>query len=238
MPGETLRQIAAARLGDAHWFYALARYNNIAVPRDLDATRSLKVPPRGGAPRLRPAPARAAASPGPAVAPVVAPVASPAPVTVVAAPAAPAPAPLAGHATPAVPAAPAPGLPNLNNLPPTSAGPAGGAGEGRSSPAGTDADQAFRRASAAEKAGKIDQAYALYMRALTLGHTGAAERAGVMRQELIARYRRDARVAVERQDPERAIKAWRFVLELDPDDAMATAELRKLQRRKDAPKAP
>ncbi|MFM2065324.1 MAG: hypothetical protein RLZZ584_233 [Pseudomonadota bacterium] len=200
-PGETLRQIAAARLGDARWFYALARYNQISVPRDLSPSRSLKVPRSGGGKALRVQAARTEPAPQAVPPPSLQP---PAPVVTV----------------PQVPS-------NLEAMPPTGAGPAGG-----------DAESAMRRGQVAEKAGRVEQAYAYYMRALALGHAGAAERAGVMRQELIARYRRDARVALERQDLDRAIKAWRFVLELDPDDAAATAELRKLQRRKDAPKAP
>jgi tetratricopeptide (TPR) repeat protein len=207
-PGETLRQIAAARLGDARWCYALARYNDIAVPRSLEVGRSLRVPPLGGR-RSAPIPAATTTLPAPAV----------------------------GSTPPAVASA---GLSSLDvgGLPPSrpSTGSAeAGAGRGTGV---SDAEQAFRLAGAAEKSGKAELAYVLHMRAFTLGHVPSGERAAVLRQELITRHKRIARVATERQDPDRAIKAWRNVLELDPQDGMASAELHKLLIRKDAPKAP
>jgi tetratricopeptide (TPR) repeat protein len=223
LPGETLRQIAAVRLGDARWCYALARYNGIAVPRTLEAGSSLRVPPLDA---RRPAQARSAPSPA-----AVPPVAAPAVVVT-----APAVGPVGVSKL------------DLEGLPPTSVGLAAGGGAAKPATgtveAGTargdvasDAEQAFRRASAAEKSGKAELAYVHYMRAFTLGHAPSGERAAALRQELITRHKRTARVATERQDPDRAIKAWRNVLELDPQDSTASAELHKLLIRKDAPKA-
>lgn len=43
-PGESLSLLAARHLGDAMQFYALARYNDIDVPRRLEAGRVLRIP--------------------------------------------------------------------------------------------------------------------------------------------------------------------------------------------------
>jgi tetratricopeptide (TPR) repeat protein len=76
-PNDSLSTIAGRFLGDVYLFYALARYNNIAVPRQLAAGQSIKVP--GKAP---PAPA-VALPPAPAPAPqIVAVVTAPATVPV------------------------------------------------------------------------------------------------------------------------------------------------------------
>jgi len=61
--GDTLSKIAAAHLGDPYQFYALARYNGIAVPKSLHANQ-VKVP---GVASL--APSSAPVSPQPPVAP-------------------------------------------------------------------------------------------------------------------------------------------------------------------------
>lgn len=93
-PGESLSIIARTFLKDPYLFYALARYNNIKVPRQLAGGQVIRVP--GKAP--------AVASPPPAAAPAPPP-AAPAPVP----PPAPAPAPTpAPTPAPAPPAAPAP----------------------------------------------------------------------------------------------------------------------------------
>jgi hypothetical protein len=96
-----------------------------------------------------------------------------------------------------------------------------------------DGELAFRRAAAAEKAGRTEAAYAGYMRAYTLGHPAAAERAAALRQDLILRHKRIARAALERQDLDGAMRSWRAIAELDPSDSAPAEELRKLQRRKD-----
>ncbi len=85
-PGESLSIIARNHLKDAYLFYALARYNNIKVPRQLAGGQMIRVP--GKAPAATASPAPPAASPAPAPPPP-----APAP-----APTAPAPAP-----APAVP---------------------------------------------------------------------------------------------------------------------------------------
>jgi tetratricopeptide (TPR) repeat protein len=221
-PGETLRQIAAARLGDARWFFALARYNGIEVPRALDSTRSLRVPPIGS--RVAPVVGRSApTSPSGRLAATSSPAgmaASP-----VALPPAAAAAPTVNLRSP-----PSSGVPAAAR--PPGAAPAAASG---SDPV-VDAEGAFRQAAAAEKSGRIELAYVHYMRAFTLGHPGAGERAAAMRQELISRHKRAARTAQERGDLDRAYRAWRNVQELDPDDSAASAEVRRLQQqaRKDA----
>ena len=66
-PGESLSRIAQRFLGDVHMFYALARYNNIKVPKTLSGGQSIRVPGKA------PPPGAASASPPPAPAPVATP---------------------------------------------------------------------------------------------------------------------------------------------------------------------
>ncbi len=73
-PGESLSSIARDRLRDTNLFYALARYNNIRVPRQVSAGQVIRVPGRAPAP----SPARDPA-PTPAPAPAPTPVPAPAP---------------------------------------------------------------------------------------------------------------------------------------------------------------
>ena len=72
---ETLSTIAGRFLGDVYLFYALARYNNITVPRQLAAGQSIRIPGKAP-PRIDPAPPTP--SPAPPAAPAVP---TPAPVT-------------------------------------------------------------------------------------------------------------------------------------------------------------
>lgn len=65
-PGESLSRIAQRFLGDVHLFYALARYNNIKIPRNVAGGQALRVPGR--------APPAAAQSPAPPPAPAPPPV--------------------------------------------------------------------------------------------------------------------------------------------------------------------
>lgn len=74
-PGESLSRIAQRFLGDVHLFYALARYNDIRVPRQLQGGQTIKVP--GKAP-----PPAAPVAATPVVAPKPAPAPEPAPVPV------------------------------------------------------------------------------------------------------------------------------------------------------------
>ena len=68
-PRETLATIAHRYLGNANRFWALARYNDIAVPADAEVGRVIQVPgvapARTVAPPVAPPPARAAATTGP-----------------------------------------------------------------------------------------------------------------------------------------------------------------------------
>lgn len=63
-PGESLSRIAGRFLKDVHLFYALARYNDIKVPRQLQGGQQIKVP--GKAPPPPPPAATPAAAPAPA----------------------------------------------------------------------------------------------------------------------------------------------------------------------------
>ena len=79
-PGESLSRIAQRFMNDVHLFYALARYNDIKVPRQLAGGQTIRVP--GKAPPasvLNPPPAPAPKAPPPPAAPPPAPVPSPTP---------------------------------------------------------------------------------------------------------------------------------------------------------------
>ncbi len=68
-PGESLSRIAGRFMGDVMLFYALAKYNNIKVPRTLSGGQVVKVPGKAPPPTAAvPAPAPAPA-PSPAPAP-------------------------------------------------------------------------------------------------------------------------------------------------------------------------
>ena len=90
-PGESLSRIAGRFLNDVHLFYALARYNDIKVPRQVQEGQLIRVP--GKAPVAAPSPPPS--PPPPVAAPVTAP-AAPA-----AAPSSPAAAPPASPRPPA-----------------------------------------------------------------------------------------------------------------------------------------
>jgi len=81
--GESLSRIAQRFLGDVHLFYALARYNNIKVPKTLAGGQNIRVPGKAPPPGSAPP----AANPPPAPVPAPAP---PAPTPVPAPPPAPA----------------------------------------------------------------------------------------------------------------------------------------------------
>ena len=71
-PGESLSRIAGRFLNDVHLFYALARYNDIKVPRQLQGGQMIKVPGKAPPPAAAPP---AAAPPPPTAAPAPAPAA-------------------------------------------------------------------------------------------------------------------------------------------------------------------
>jgi hypothetical protein len=77
-PGESLSRIAQRFLGDVHLFYALARYNNIKIPRNVAGGQALRVP--GKAPPPAP-PAPPAQPPSPPPGPTTTPPPAPPPVT-------------------------------------------------------------------------------------------------------------------------------------------------------------
>jgi tetratricopeptide (TPR) repeat protein len=86
-PGESLSKIAQRFINnDPHLFYALARYNNIKVPRSLAGGQTIRVP--GRAPVVMERQTPTAAPPAPSSSPAPAP--SPVPAPVVVTPAAPA----------------------------------------------------------------------------------------------------------------------------------------------------
>lgn len=63
-PGESLSRIAGRFLKDIHLFYALARYNDIRIPRQLQGGQMIKVP--GKQPPAPPPPPPPAPAPAPA----------------------------------------------------------------------------------------------------------------------------------------------------------------------------
>lgn len=103
-PGESLSAIAGRFMRDVFMFYALARYNDIKVPRQLAGGQTIRVPGKAPPPSAAtppapsPAPAPAAA---PAPAPAPAPTPAPAPAPAAASASASAPAPAAAPAAPA-----------------------------------------------------------------------------------------------------------------------------------------
>jgi tetratricopeptide (TPR) repeat protein len=77
-PGESLSRIAGRFLKDIHLFYALARFNDIKVPRQLQGGQTIKVPGKQPPPAPPPSPPAAPTPPQPASAPASSP--APAPV--------------------------------------------------------------------------------------------------------------------------------------------------------------
>jgi LysM repeat protein len=105
-PGETLSRISQRFLNDVFMFYALARYNDIKVPRLVAGGQTIRVPgkaPPPGAPAAPAPPATAAATKPPAAAapPAAPPAASPA-AAPASTPAAPAPPSTAAPPDPAI----------------------------------------------------------------------------------------------------------------------------------------
>ena len=103
-PGESLSRIAQRFLNDVYMFYALARYNDIKVPRLVAGGQMIRVPGKAPPPDAPAAPAPPAAAPAPkppsaAAAPVAPPASGPA-----AAAAAPSPPSSPSAATPPAPA--------------------------------------------------------------------------------------------------------------------------------------
>lgn len=81
-PNESLSMIAGRFLGDIYAFYILARYNNIAVPRQVAGGQTLRIPGKGPPPvvvREAPRPEPVTQPPTPTVAAPAPPSAPPAP---------------------------------------------------------------------------------------------------------------------------------------------------------------
>lgn len=70
-PGESLSRIAGRFLGDVHLFYALARYNDIRVPRQVQGGQAIKVPGRAPPPSPPPPAQPPPAPPPPPARPAV-----------------------------------------------------------------------------------------------------------------------------------------------------------------------
>ena len=73
--GESLSRIAGRFLKDVHLFYALARYNDIKIPRQLHGGQAIKVPGKQPPPAV---PVPAPAPPPPSAAPTAPPTSTPA----------------------------------------------------------------------------------------------------------------------------------------------------------------
>jgi tetratricopeptide (TPR) repeat protein len=94
LPNDTMSTIAGRFLGDIYNFYILARYNKIAVPRQVAGGQVLRIPGKAPPPSLREAP-RAEAPAPPPPSPAVRP--NPAPPVVVARVTPPPPEPTPGE---------------------------------------------------------------------------------------------------------------------------------------------
>lgn len=200
-PGDTLAVIAQRYLNDPFLFYLLARYNDIKVPRQLAAGQVIRVPGKASAKEF--------AAPPVAVAPSAA-IRAPAP------PAAPA-APVAAALPPApTPATPPPSPPPPPTPPPPPPPPPPSPGE-----------LALRDGAAAERGADLPRALVAYRKADTLGQPGAAAKAEQVRGQLVARYTVAARNAFTQQDLDGAIANWQRVLDLDPANSSAHAELER-----------
>ncbi|WP_157269377.1 M23 family metallopeptidase [Azohydromonas aeria] len=207
-PGDSLSSIAERFMGDKFLFYALARFNDLKVPRQLSSGQSLRVPGKGPAlaerearerererdarePRV-PARTEMTESPRKAPATAVAPVPAPAP--------APLPVPVVAPATTPLPL-------------PTAA------------PEPSVAERALTSAEAAERAGELERALSESRRATGLDAGSApAARLAALNKRLAARYAANARGDFARQDLDGAIRHWDRVLQLDPGNDTARLE--------------
>ena len=193
--GETLSLVAERFMKDKYLFYALARYNDIKVPRLVANGQVIRVP--GKAPAVvdarprepRPATPDVAQRPAP-------PQSTPAPATA----AAPQPQPQAQALPPEAPPAP-----------PAAAAPSPG-------------EAAMRKAAAAEKAGNLVQARTEYLIAASHSQPGAAAKAEASRKSLVTQYSTEARRRLARQDLDGALAQWQQALALEPDNAVALRE--------------
>jgi tetratricopeptide (TPR) repeat protein len=98
----------------------------------------------------------------------------------------------------------------------------------------TSAQQAFRSAQAAEKAGQLERAFNDYKTAAGLGYPGATNNVATLRKKLADAHAKAARAALARQNLDGAIAAWDQVLALKPGDETAQLERQKVLRLKEA----
>ncbi|MFT3859054.1 MAG: LysM domain-containing protein [Aquabacterium sp.] len=220
-PGESLSRIAGHFLGDIYLFYALARYNDIKVPRQVAGGQVIRVP--GKTP---PPDEREVSRPAPK--PARPPAGSKTP-----APPAPAPAPAAETPPPAPPVAPA-AVPSVT--PPLAPAPAV-VTPPPPPPEPSPGAKAMQAAAAAERAGNLERALAEYRRAASLDQPGAAAKVDAVHKQLVSRYTLQARSAFARQDLDGAIANWNKVLDIDPGNDLARLEKQKALNLKEKIKA-
>ncbi|NML18279.1 LysM peptidoglycan-binding domain-containing protein [Azohydromonas caseinilytica] len=217
-PGDTLSSIAERFMGDKFLFYALARFNDIKVPRQLSSGQALRVPGTGQpavVERERPAPR--AQAPEPVRRPPTAVAEKPAPVTEKAGPVAEKSPPVSErHVPPAEkPAAPVPVVAPVTAPPAPAAAP----------PGPSPAERALLSAEAAERAGNVEKAMAEVQQVSGLEPgSPLASRQVALKKKLVGRMASNARGAFARQDLDGAIRHWDRVLQLDPGNDTARLE--------------
>jgi tetratricopeptide (TPR) repeat protein len=190
-PGDTLSRIAGRFLGDIYQFHILARYNDIAVPKQVHVGQVIRVP--GKAP-----PPAAVAEPAPKSAP----------------PKRPGEDKTGAEGKKRPTDAPAADKPAA-----VSPAPAHEAPSEAVSP-GEQAYQGGLQAIKAGNKDAAYAAFMQAAR-LDPKHQDAKARAAQLRQELVQTHHRNATAAFHRQDMDTAIREWDRVLELDPGNETA-----------------
>jgi tetratricopeptide (TPR) repeat protein len=208
---DTLSRIAGRFLGDIYAFYGLARYNNIAVPRQVSAGQVLRIPGKAPVGGQAPAPAKAPAPPAPPSPPPPPPPPAPPP---------PAPPPQS---------VPAPG-PDVRPLPPPP--PPAPPPPPPPPPEPTPGERAMSRAAAAERRSDWPLAYREYQAAAGLNQPGAAAKVEQVRKPLAQHHAKLAKAAFARQELDVSIANWETVLQLDADFPQARSELERMRRLK------
>ncbi len=234
-PGDSLSRIADEFLGDAFQFYALARYNRIDNPSQLQAGQTVRIPVTEHS--------RKRAEKGDVTPPVVTAI------------------PPGGVFTQSFSvslqatddADPGPAIHfTLDGTPPTAGSPRYSApvtlartttlmsvaidAGGNTSRVRTDtytltasraeAEESYSRGMAALSRGESVEAYQALHRALELDPSQAGARREIepLRADLVQRYRKEATDAFRQQDLDGAIAGWDKVLEFDPSNRMAVLE--------------
>ncbi len=94
--------------------------------------------------------------------------------------------------------------------------------------------QAFNGAEIDEKAGRLEQAFAGFKMAASVGFPGADAKVTSVKRKLMDSLARAARAALARQNLNLALEKWERVLSLQPDEETALLEKKKVLRLKDA----